>query len=158
MLKKILLTGIIVVLAAYLVDCVVSPGQPMDAEQTIRSFFDELSIGNYAAAAELYGGSYVVLQGYNPDVHPENHAALLQRACEANGFQCLPVRSIDIVQNIDDGSEFVVEFNNPDGSLFSRGPCCGADEPEEPETEFVYRVVESSGGGLLVMDLPVYVP
>jgi hypothetical protein len=158
MLKRILLTGIFVVFTAYLVDCVVAPEQPGDAEQIIRTYFDELSTGDYATAAEFYGGSYEVLQGYNPDVDPEDHAALLQRACEANGFQCLPVRSVSITETTDGDFIAVVEFNNPDGSLFSRGPCCGEDEPVEPETQFIYRVVQNPGGALQVMDLPVYVP
>jgi hypothetical protein len=54
---------------------------------------------------------------------------------------------------------FDVEFNNPDGSLFVRGPCCGATETEmPPESQFEYTVTKNAEGKFVVLNTPPYVP
>jgi hypothetical protein len=53
---------------------------------------------------------------------------------------------------------FTVELANPDGTPFSRGPCCGADpQTNPPETGFTFTLQEVDGG-YRVLNLPVYVP
>jgi hypothetical protein len=53
---------------------------------------------------------------------------------------------------------FTVQFEKPDGTLFVRGPCCGATEQEMPsQSDFVFTVVRQ-GEGFAVQELPVYVP
>lgn len=130
-----------------------------EAQQTLIEFFALLSAKQYAEAIPLYGGSYETLQGYNRDIDPTDHAALSARACEQNGFQCLQVRTATITRLQGDTCIFQVEFSNPDGSLFVRGPCCGADETEMPPvSEFEYRVARNIENKFVVMDLPPYIP
>jgi len=55
--------------------------------------------------------------------------------------------------------QFLVEFVTSDGSLFVRGPCCGASATDmPPQSQFVYTVVRDCEGTFRVRDLPVYVP
>jgi hypothetical protein len=107
----------------------------------------------------LYGGSYATLQDWNPDVDPSDHVKLWERACEQNGLQCLLLRASYFKELQGDTYIFQVEFSNPDGSLFVRGPCCGANETDmPPESQFEYRVARNADGKFLVLDLPPYVP
>ena len=129
------------------------------ARQALLAYFTALNAGRYAEAAGYYGGSYEILTGYNPDIQPENHEALLDAGCRYNGLQCLKVREIVKTEQLSP-TEFglTVEFANPDGSLFQRGPCCGEDPAQSPpESQFAYTVVKSDGK-FLVQELPVYVP
>ncbi len=129
------------------------------ARQTLESYFEALNRGDYAKAAALYGGEYETLTGWNPDVDPHDRAILWERGCQQNGLQCLTVRSATLKDQNGEAFTFIVEFNNPDGSLFVLGPCCGADETDmPPQSKFNYRVIKSAEGKFLVMDLPVYVP
>lgn len=171
MIQRRLLT-LAAVLGLFLVAC--GPGadgsaQPADgpsadqelALQTLMSFFDHLNAARYQEASELYGGSYDVLLGYNPEVDPNDHAALLQRACVANGFQCLQVRRarLEGTGSPSHGYRFVVEFSTPDGGLFVRTPCCGAGSADMPtESQFTFTVASSNDGVYRVQELPVYVP
>jgi hypothetical protein len=135
--------------------------EPLRAAETVlASYFDNLAAGNYAAAAEQYGGSYETLLYYNPDVDPEDQAALLERACTVNGFVCLSLRQI-VEANEAGGDQFrfQVEFQDSDGSLFVLGPCCGASAEEMPPVStFDFEVRRTEGGRYLVMDLPVNRP
>jgi hypothetical protein len=128
------------------------------AEATITGFFDHLLSNRYAEAAELYGGSYEALVEANPDTDPQNRAALLDNACNINGFQCLRPMSVTLQTSSADTFDFLVEFETADGSLFSLGPCCGDDESTPPQTEFAYTVVANGLGGFLVQELPPYMP
>ena len=135
------------------------PSTAAEAEQTLIEFFSSLHAKEYTGAVSFYGGSYETLQGNNPDLDPSDHAALWARGCEVNGLQCLEVRTATFVSVEVDTYIFQVEFNNPDGSLFVRGPCCGADETEMPPvSEFEYRVSRNIDGKFVVMDLPPYIP
>lgn len=100
-----------------------------------------------------------MLMAWNPRVSPEDHSTLLKSGCEFNGLQCLPARSAVFQERTEAGEFiFVVEFENEDGSLFVRGPCCGADETDMPsERQFLFPVKRIEGQ-FRVMDLPVYVP
>lgn len=135
------------------------PSAAAEAQGTLIDFFSLLNARKYADAVALYGGSYEVLQGWNPDLDPSDHAALLAIACEQNGLQCLQSRTATLIGLQGDTYVFQVEFNNPDGSLFVLGPCCGANETEMPPvSQFDYRVTRNAEGKFVVMDLPPYVP
>jgi hypothetical protein len=56
----------------------------------------------------------------------------------------------------DGGYHFYVEFNNDDRTLFQQGPCCG-ETSGTPVSMFPF-LVEKSSRGLVVTDLPPYVP
>lgn len=124
----------------------------------LMEFFVELNDGHYTQAVTLYGGSYETLAGMNPDIDPTNLAALWERGCKLNGFQCLAVRMARFKEQ--DGATFVytVEFRNLDGGVFVQGPCCGASETEMPPvSQFEYRVLKQ-GERYLVLDMPVFIP
>ncbi len=132
---------------------------PNQARQVLFSFFDHLSLGEYAQAAELYGGDYAQLEIYGPELDPADRAGLWQNACEKSGLQCLPVDSASYLGSDGDIFTFTVEFRKPDGNVFALAPCCG--EPgflNSPMADFVYRVGRTPGGAFVVLDLPVYVP
>jgi hypothetical protein len=135
------------------------PSTASEAHEVLINFFSLLSAGKYEEAATLYGGSYEQLQVNNPDVDANDHATLLQRACEINGLQCLQVRTATFKSLQGATYVFQVEFSNADGSLFVLGPCCGANETEMPPvSQFEYRVSMTAAGKFSVMDLPPYVP
>lgn len=129
------------------------------AQQALVSFLKALNSGSYAEAAGFYGGSYDVLQSWNPTEDPDNLSGLLQAACQANGLQCLEIRSVGNARKVDDQTyTFSVEFSAPDGNLFQRGPCCGADETEMPTQVNFSFTVQKQGDTYQVMDLPPYMP
>lgn len=139
-------------------------GSPSDdlarAAESLNKYFNALHAGQYEQAIAHYGGSYEVLQGYNPDLTPDDHAALFKNGCEINGLQCKLIKTL-VEQTAISPTEFhfLVEFQNDDGSLFVLGPCCGAtDEEMPPVSQFEYTVVLGSDGKYRVTGLPVYVP
>jgi len=128
------------------------------AQQTLISFFSLLKDGEYKRAAALYGGMYVSLQDLNPSVDPNDHAALFKNACTVNGAQCLKVRQSTLLDQPSPADfRFSVEFSNEDGSLYSRGPCCGDnDSNNSGQTEFIYTVRFTCTGDYQVLELPVF--
>ena len=132
------------------------------ARAVLVAFFDALNGGWYAEAAAQYGGSYEELIDMNPDLDPNDHAALLERACTINGFQCLKVKEIvQQVQDFPDTYTFTIEFINTDGSLFVLGACCGASEtdmPPQSRFEVIVLQVPQACNAFRVQRLPVYVP
>jgi hypothetical protein len=138
----------------------VLPDNDLEAAQAaLVTYLSALQSGEYDQAVQLYGGSYELLQGWNPDLDAENYPRLLERACTQNGLQCLPLRAITAQGQSDPNTfEFWVEFTAIDGTLFRRGPCCGAGETEESENyRFVFRV-QKTEDRFRVLDLPPYVP
>jgi hypothetical protein len=130
------------------------------AGEVAKLFFGYLQSGRYANAAGLYGGSYEVLQGWNPSVNPADSSTLWRNGCSINGLNCLKVRSIQPAEQPNAG-EFVfnVEFSTREGDLFALGPCCGADETEQPPVStWPIRVAKGTDGRYRVMDLPPYAP
>jgi hypothetical protein len=127
------------------------------AQDVLVEFFSSLHSGKYQEASELYGGSYDIMVEHNPTVDPSNHATLFQNACEINGAQCLEISGIPILDRASDSEYiFLVGFMREDGSIYSRGPCCGGTQP--PERSFSFLVKQVSEGIFLVMDTPVYAP
>ena len=135
------------------------PSTASEAQAVLIKFFELLNTKQYTEAASLYSGSYEGLQDNNPSVDPSDHAKLLANACEINGHKCLLARTAIFKELRGDKYVFQVEFSNPDGSLFVRGPCCGANETDmPPESQFEYGVARNADGKFLVMELPPYVP
>lgn len=140
------------------------PGQNLSREveagSAVVDFYARLNQGVYDQAAELYGGSYDVLQGFNPNIDPGDQASLLSAGCEFNGLMCLRVLDLTLI-HANEPHKFVfdVAFANPDGSLFILGPCCGAtEEIMPPVSGFTVNVACEQDGPCLVLDLPPYVP
>lgn len=131
-----------------------APPDVAAAQTTLERFLNALADGDYATAADLYGGDYAVLHGYNPTIAPDNHAALLEAACTANGFMCLRPISMRVEGDNPSGLTFGVSFVNADGSSFVFTPPPGASG--EPRSSFPLRVV-SGLEGPKVVDLPPYV-
>lgn len=129
------------------------------AEAAVTAFFEHLSKGEYAQAADMYGAGYEELTYFNPNIPEDDHVALWRNICEVNGFQCLPVlRVIDTEKFSLNEFMVTVEFRAADGQPFVFGPCCGASEEEmPPETQFQMFAIERDGQ-YLVTSLPVFVP
>jgi hypothetical protein len=147
-------------LAIFLAACSGTPTAPtaaQQAENTLINFFTLLSAKKYAEADSLYGDTYDHLQIFSPDA--KDHAALWKGACEQSGLQCLPARSTTLTHQEENTYVFEVKFNNPDGSLFVLGPCCGSNATEMPPvSKFEYSVMKNAQGKFVVMNLPPYVP
>ena len=127
-----------------------------EARLVLRDYLMALNSGDYILAAKLYGGDISVLQSWNPDIR-DDLPALFERACTQNGLQCLVSCLITYrAPDSDGGYNFYVEFNNDDQTLFQQGPCCG-ETNGAPVSMFPF-LVEKSASGLLVTDLPPYVP
>jgi hypothetical protein len=115
------------------------------AQMTLIKFFAELHDGNYDQAVQHFDGSFLVLQTLNPTDQDEDHAALLEDACEINGFLCLNVLEITSVEKVNDHTyEVGVVFQNEDGSAYSA----------ETTNPFRFSVVEYDGE-FFVQDLPI---
>jgi len=129
------------------------------AVNVLKEYFRTLSQGEYKAASDLFGGDYSILEEYNPDLDPYHRAGLLQRACQTNGFVCLPVHEVLSIEP-DSSSSFniTVNFMTDEGIFLGQDGCCGETPSEEPQTAFTYRVAKDPEGYFLVMDLPVYIP
>ena len=155
-MKKIQMLPILLLL---LVACASGAQDSEMALQALSDFFGALNSADYPRADALYGGTYETLTGWNPDVDPQDHVTLWEKGCTQNGLQCLTLRSATLKDQGDGEFVFTVEFNNPDGSLFVRGPCCGASETDMPPvSQFEIHVVKTAEGKYLVTDMPVYVP
>ncbi len=132
------------------------------ARATLVGFFDALNGGWYDEAATQYGGSYEALIELNPDINPDDHSALLERACTENGFQCLRVRQIlRQAQVFPDTYTFSVEFAKPDGNPLEFNACCGEDlASTRPRSAFEITVMQvpQAGNAYRVQGLPVYIP
>lgn len=135
------------------------PSTPSEAYEVLVDFLTLLHESNYPEAVPLFGADYEPLQVFNPEIDPSDHVALWSWACDNRLLQCLEVRSVEFDYSSGDSYVFQVEFSNPDGSLFVRGPCCGADETEMPPvSQFQFRVSRTADGNFVVMDTPPYVP
>jgi len=128
------------------------------AQRVLVDFFERLHAGEYTAAADLYGGSYDVMLGHNPEFDPADHAGMLEAACTINGAQCLVVAAVESL-----GSElageftFEVQFANEDGSLFTLGPCCGETQGTA-QSKFIFHVRKTAEFVFHVMEPPIYEP
>lgn len=148
-------------LIVLLISCTAQTATPEAdaARSTLINFLTLLHEGQNEEASPLYAGEYESLQVFNPQIDPGDHVALWAWACDNRLLQCLEVRSATLQHQETDSYVFQVEFNNPDGSLFVRGPCCGASETEmPPDSRFEYTVSRDVDGRFVVMNTPPYVP
>lgn len=135
------------------------PSAVSEAYQVLIDFLTLLHTKNYADAVPLYGGDYEQLQVFNPEIDPNDLVALWSWACDNELLRCLEVRSATFQEIVGDSYIFQIEFNNPDGSLFVLGPCCGANETEMPSvSQFEFTVTPNADGKFVVMNTPPYVP
>lgn len=135
------------------------PSTMDEAHDVLVNFLTLLHDKKYQEAAPLYGGEYEQLQVFNTEIDPTDHVALWAWACDNQLLQCLEVRSAPFKELRGDTYIFQVEFNNPDGSLFVLGPCCGATETEMPPvSQFEYIVSRNAEHRYVVMTTPPYVP
>jgi hypothetical protein len=150
-------------------DCISSTTVPVgtpqesrmeSAQQALIAFFSYLHAGEYGQAAELYRGEYDIMHHHNPEIDPDDLAALFRNACTINGAQCLEIRHATLLDKPSTAEfRFAVQFVNEDGSLFTLGPCCGdTDLNAHRQDEFLYTVRLECTGRYLVMEMPVYVP
>lgn len=140
----------------------ITPTPPTpDVESTreaLIAFFSLLHAERYGEAVNYYGGTYEILRDWNPDVDEDDYAALFKRGCTSNGLKCLGIGTIIREEEVSPTEViFIVEFMNDDGTLFQRGPCCGTEEEEPPQTQFCF-MVKKVDDRFLVQEMPVYVP
>jgi hypothetical protein len=129
------------------------------ARVAMVDFFELLHDGKYAEAVLRYAGGYDLLQEWNPGISGGDRVALLRNGCQVNGLMCLNVKSVLCERQIGpDSYVFLVEFENDDGSLFVRGPCCGASEVDMPSAWQFQSRVALVDGAYRVRNLPPYVP
>jgi hypothetical protein len=130
------------------------------ALRALAAFFSHLHATEYEQAVALYGGSYDVMIDHNPEIDPDDRAALFRNACRINGAQCLETGRVILEGRLSPTEfQFAVEFKNEDGSPFELGPCCGATETDQPpQSVFVYTVVKSTADDYVVLEMPVYAP
>jgi hypothetical protein len=140
--------------------CASAADESEQARQALVRYFDSLNRANYEATIDLYGGSYEGMIDSNPSVAPDDRLTLWENACTINGNECdLLVRTVTFQERKGDEYSFLVEFNDPDGTMFILGPCCGGSATDfPPVSEFEYRVKKLSNGKFVVLDMPVYVP
>ncbi len=130
------------------------------AQAALETFITLLNAEDYTGAAQWYGGDYLVLQDQHWNIDPLDHAGLFHNACQITGYRCYKLKRIVSAQIAGPGHfTFEVEFQNPDGSLWVMGPCCGGDATRfPPKSRFTYDVVLDCQGRYWVLDLPIYIP
>jgi hypothetical protein len=141
-------------------------GESLSDEDAARialfTFFEHLHAGEYAAAVDLYGGSYETMIAHNPTIDPSDRAALFRAACLYNGAQCLQVASARLQTDtfLPEGVfRFSVEFVQEDNTIFLRGPCCGEEVGEASmQGLFTYEVRKFAEYLFEVLDPPIYAP
>jgi len=138
----------------------VPPDEAAQAEAAARDFYAALHQGDYQNAVELYGGSYDVLTGMNPDLDPEDRSGLLAQGCEFNGLVCLEMGEVLAVERTGEGEyTFTVQFLLDDREVFVLGPCCGEDETSMPPVSgFQVRAARDGSKEFKALDLPPYLP
>ncbi len=129
------------------------------AGQAAEVFFEHLSAGRYAQAAEMYAGDYSALASLTSLIAPDDHAALWKNGCEISGLQCLPIYRIISAEKFSLNEFWLkVEFRDKTGKVFVQGPCCGATAEEMPPvSQFDVYVIERDGE-YYITSLPVFTP
>jgi hypothetical protein len=156
-LRNLLLTIIVSLLVLYGVGCI-SRSDGEKAQDVLSRYFSLLDQKEYAAAAELYGGEYSVLEEWNPSVDPNEQAKLMEMGCTINGLQCLPIKGVGAREDsAPDTFEFYVRFENPDGSVFVLESPDATTNGSRFESDFKFTVLKR-GDDFFVQDLPVFVP
>ena len=139
MFKKYFTMIINILVVLLLGSCATNTSKQEQARQALQVFFECLAGGEYEAAVALYDGSYETLVSFNPVLSPNDQAALWQSGCQANGLQCLTVRTA-LFKEVSNTGEYIftIEFNAHDGSLFVLDACCGENSTTPAESQFEY--------------------
>jgi hypothetical protein len=125
------------------------------ARNTLITFFSRLSSGDYAAAAQLFGGQ---MEDYLRARLPgETEAEYWEYVC--NSLWCLPVTAVSEVEQVSqDEYLFYTVFLHPGGKRFEIGACCGGDPAATPPVwQFAYPV-KKIDGAWKVMRPPLFTP
>lgn len=129
------------------------------AKQVLEQYFLLLSSKQYEQAQQYHGAGYEEIINWNPSVSPDDHISLLRNACEANGWQCLPISTFVSEKETTPGEYiFTVQFYTPEGKIYEQGLCCGVEDPNfVPKKEFEYTV-KMVDGRFKVITPPLYHP
>lgn len=129
------------------------------ARKALVNYFNLLNNKQYSEAIKYHGSGYDYLRSWNPSLAKDDYAGLLKSGCEINGLRCLKIKNVlEEQQNSSVEFKFTVQFANDDGTLFKRGPCCGATEKQMPtQTDFEY-IVKLIDGHYVVATQPIYAP
>ena len=133
---------------------------PETALSVLEAYFNALNAGSYLEAARIFGGDSTPLLEFNPEIPQDDQEALFASACQTNGYLCdLQLGEILQSNRVSDlALQFTVTLNQPDGSPFELGPCCGDEQISvSPLREFVYTIAWQDGL-FQVLELPVYNP
>ncbi len=127
------------------------PNSPHDpALQALTAYLQALPSQDYSTAAQQYGGKLTKFQLQDPDFTSKALPAWLQNACDQN--ICLQPRSLFHTGADEQGNLlFLVEFNNPDGTLYHR------TLEGETSASFTFTLQEQETGWR-VLELPPYLP
>jgi hypothetical protein len=154
-------TLFLIFISLFLANCsLIAPkNETQLAGQAAEVFFEHLSAGRYADAAEMYAGDYSALTSLTSLIPPGDLAALWKNGCEISGLQCLPIYQIVSAEKFSlNEFRITVEFRDKAGGVFMLGPCCGATTEEMPPvSQFDIYVIERDGG-YYITSLPVFVP
>ena len=151
--------------------------QPTSPEEALKLFSQYLYNKDYPHAGPLFYGLFGQLLDWNPLIPKESFIALWKNGCEVNGLHCLPIKEIINKQKLtpkdffgkdvllewknrqDVYSEiykFTVTYQNPDGTTFTTGPCCGLDTSAQIK-QFTAIVGKSKSDKFYVLSYPPYV-
>lgn len=158
MKRKIIISIIIIAIAA---GC--TRQQKIDeasiAQNTLISFFDNLSEGKFDDALWYFTTDKATREGlniYNPKGETD-HDDMIENYCQAT-LTCLPANSIESIKISNDEYQYKVQFYKEDGSIFVLWPCCGATEEEMPPQDTFEYTVKKIDGIFKVMTPSLYVP
>jgi hypothetical protein len=136
------------------------------AKNTLVAFFDYLSKNEFEKALGLFspddntdigGFSWEGLADFSLPAERNNKAKVLENYCKATGT-CLKAKVLEVKKGTGDNYDLVVQFLNADGSVFVKGPCCGATEETMPSTSKFDFKVKKINNAFKVLTNPVYIP
>lgn len=129
------------------------------ATQALLDYINTLNQGNYIETANLYAGSYELLQSLHPNIEKDNSASLFQAGCEVHGLICnLALRNvISTVAISPDVYRISIELQNPDGTLFSHIVQNNDSSQETKVSQFNY-LVQRNNQNYRILTLPAYSP
>lgn len=128
-----------------------------EPEQALTSFFAALAAEDFEKAVAYFDfegrGEPITYSSAN-----DSPARIMENYCSSTGT-CLNVKILKrLPSDRENQTKFLVQFIESDGSVYEFGPCCGANEEDQPtRTRFEYNV-ENIDGVYKVIDLPLYRP
>lgn len=134
----------------------------IQAQETLISFFAYLSNQDFENALTLFelneaDNIWERLKDFSLPEDRNDKEKILQNYCQAIGT-CLPANVIQIQKEDNDTYNLLVQFQNPDTSIFVLGPCCGATEEEMPSQDKFEFKVKKINGTFKVATPPIYRP